>query len=166
MDNAFEYVIILFFIFSILQSILGKKKKEQKNAENSSGAEVPRPQRRNTQTLEDLFGINLPKTPDYESDIKYEFPEKKPSVTWDPASEFRDIHGTLPKPIPDIDFDKPQSKSFVEQKRTEMAQINYEQIKVTNKLADSIRSKLKNPQSIREIILISEILNKPRALRR
>lgn len=166
MDNLIEYVIILFFIFSLLQPLLSKKKKQQTGGGNQD-EKSPDVQQRNsraTQTLEDLFGLSLPKTPDYNTGYG-NVPDSE-HMTWDPAGEFKNIEGTKPKPLPDIDFDKPQAKSFIDSKRTEMAADFLNQSVETESHADIIRTKLRNPLTIREIILISEILNKPRALRR
>ncbi|MGK9368978.1 hypothetical protein ACSSWA_08745 [Melioribacter sp. Ez-97] len=139
MDSLFEILIMLFLINSVVSSIFAARKKSEtsnKGEESSSSPDL----------LEDLFGIKLPQQTQNED-----------TISWDPEKEFDDY--------------KEPVKATQTKKETEfinpVKKVNgtYQKKTVRTK-ADSIRKKMKNPQTIRELYIISEILNKPKAFRR
>ncbi len=139
MDSLFEILIILFLIYSVVSSIFAAREKQ----ENSSTGEENSPP---PDLFEDLFGSKMPqKTQDEDT------------FTWNPEEEF-------------INVKKSESTSAIQKETVAKTPIKklketYHEKTTINK-ADSIRKKMKNPRTMRELFLISEILNKPKAFRR
>ncbi len=106
-------------------------------------------------------------------------PESEQMETWDPAKEFEK---KIPEPemhteIPEVDYDKlpalderklPQKSSFDKYITGTRQDLNaaYEYNILKAEKAAELKKRLMNKQSIREFFILSEILNKPKALRR
>ncbi len=181
MDDIIQIIVILFFILSAFSGIFKKKKQQRQEMEKKTPS--PKPSSKKTKDVfEELFGVKFPE--EEESQVQtasYEKPISK--ETWDPESEFSEKTYT------------PQQKSTIEKKKPKIEsqykptwqQVNYDKLsrsdikdlekdsnlieKVKNKVfvnqkALEIKNKLDSQNTIREFILISEILNKPKALRR
>ena len=96
-SNLFEYLIIIFFIVSALQSLFGKKKKEkqqrerrERQASGQAGGREQQSQRREESgkdVLEELFGLKFP-----EDDTKQtKIPSDKETEILDPAEAMKII---------------------------------------------------------------------------
>ncbi len=195
MDNLFEYLIILFFIFSILQSFLGKKKKQQQQRQQQSqttssttSTSKEKKQESTSDILEQLFGLKIPEesksTSRSSSDRNAEVldPVGYHETTWNPEEDYEDSIGietvryskkrSEAKQTEFIDPVKSLEKKISDAKKS-MAKlpdsIEVEELsesEYSSSFVKNIRKKIANPESIREYILVSEILNKPKAHRR
>lgn len=172
MDDIIRLIVFFFILYSIFGSFFGKKKKEQRTQKQfpqGGTGEVkqktsPQPQYTAADILQDLFGVKLPKTDD-----EYDFPQRTNQQT--------DLEDNLPEQlkhtetegriIPDINYDKLPSLE-VQQNVTVPVEkeIVYEPAPLFNKRTIELKKKIKNPATLKELYLISEILNKPKALRR
>lgn len=195
MDNLFEYLIILFFIFSILQSFLGKKKKQQQQRQQQSqttssttSTSKEKKQESTSDILEQLFGLKIleesKSTSRSSSDRNAEVldPVGYHETTWNPEEDYEDSIGietvryskkrSEAKQTEFIDPVKSLEKKISDAKKS-MAKlpdsIEVEELsesEYSSSFVKNIRKKIANPESIREYILVSEILNKPKAHRR
>lgn len=198
MDSSiFEYLIIIFFIVSALQSLFGKKKKqrEQERRRQSQRSEqtsqpAPKTEQRSESPkdiLEEMFGLKLPeeeKQTKIPSDTETEVldPTELNETSWNPAEEYEDSIG-----IETIRYEEKEEKpsykyqeemAALERKAEKSkrmidrlpAKIKVEEVGGATKeqklLAAKIKNTLRDPETLREYILVSELLNKPRALRR
>ncbi|MGK9475970.1 hypothetical protein [Melioribacter sp. OK-6-Me] len=137
MDSLFEILIVLFLIYSLVSSIFAARKKEENSSTGGESSSSP-------DLFEDLFGTKMPKKTQNEN-----------TFSWNPEEEFINIkksESTIQKETIAKSPVKKLSKPYQE--------------KTTKTKADSIRKKMKDPKTIRELILISEILNKPKAFRK
>lgn len=171
MDNIVDYIVIIFFIVSALASLLKKKKtEEQKKMKQPAG-----PHQR------EMKREPIP--------VKVEQPKRQPVDPFEEIADFLKGHGDKRKSEVDQYFEQAIKKSeeyIRPAQKKEYTSINdrsrtsrmskevkpLESITIlkkeeykTNKRARDIRDKLKNPKQIRELIIINEILNKPKALR-
>lgn len=183
MDSIFEYLIILFFIFSILQGIFSKKKKEaeKKQPPQNRGRNIPektyptetKKEKSAEEILGEMFGFPTSK-PKEDTSIKreprnYDYPQTSEEnvQTWDPASEFG-IESTQPVKKKttfsekSAAYDKTQSYSKV--KIPKLDELIKQSAATSSKLK-RIKKLLSNQQSIRDMIIAQEILNKPKAFR-
>jgi hypothetical protein len=183
MDNLFELIIFFFVIYSIISSLFGKKKKPQtqqrkKPVQYRSKPEVDtktstaKPS--NKDILEELFGFKIPQPetePQSTRNEKYD--ENLEYSSWDPEKEFdkkvkqRESveYRNIEKDVPDINYDKEVSLEKKKLTRPKSVFQEYETIKKINKKAIGLRNKLRNPETFRDMFIISEIINKPKALR-
>lgn len=195
MDSIFEYLAILFLIFSFLGPLF--KKKDQKGKQQPKRPERPPQQgeEKREVTLDDLLGEMFgqkPKQRQKEHDGGLLGEEEPPSIdpkphTWNPAEEYGYEEETPPAnverkerqsvadyarklrgkyrnidagDVEDIIKKQKQGKSEIE--KTKVASVKLYESKHTKE----IRRILRNPETLRNYVLISEILDKPRALRR
>jgi hypothetical protein len=171
MDNIFQILIFLFVIYTIFNSIFGKKKPQrpQNNFPRDETGEAetqasPQSQDSSVDILQDLFGFKIPKSGDeYENLPRRTIP--------------RDLETGLPgvenqidpkkKDIQDINYDQLPSielqKNIIVVEEPHMA---YEVAPSFNRRTVELKQKIKNPITLRELYLISEIINKPKAIRR
>ena len=109
-------------------------------------------------------------------------PSMQQSETWDPVAEYEDKFSTskMHTTIPEIDYDKlpaydnlkiseknkfPKLEQDIKGTKKDLKVIyEYNVLKDTRALG--IRQKILNSKSLRDFIIISEILNKPKAFRR
>lgn len=184
MDNIFELIIFFFVIYSILSSLFGKKKKKPQTEQRKKPVQYrskPEPQQRtqtsqqsNKDILEELFGFKIPQ-PESEpqSSRSEKYNENLEYSSWDPEKEFEKKvkqresieYRNIEKDIPDINYDKVASLEKKQIVKTKSSVQAYEAIKSTNKRAAGLRKKLNNPESFRDLFIVSEIINKPKALR-
>ncbi|OGU35586.1 MAG: hypothetical protein A2068_09420 [Ignavibacteria bacterium GWB2_35_6b] len=186
MDNLLEIIIILFFVLSGIKSLFGDKKKRRQNMEekipgNTHVKKEKKFPKDENELFETIFGIPKPtaKTPDPfdEPDLEqrtYSQNENRDyENTWNPEDEFEKNNNYKPsqaekkqkifEEISRIDYDKQvpvksAAKEIVPFERT---------LKVSsNNRAIEIRRIFKNKKSVKDAIIIAEILNKPKALRR
>ena len=169
MDSFFDYIIILIIIISLLNSIFGKKKKpEQKKTEGEIRPESQKKKQDSVDILEQLFGI-----PSEKKEPEYYGEKDKEIETWNPEAEF---NKTDVKPPPVVEtltkepsrFERLQSVEFTplkENRHTDLLYTEKAKIIKRNIRREEIINRLKNPKTIRDYILVSEILGKPKALK-
>jgi len=171
MDNIFQILIFLFVIYTIFNSIFGKKK-PQRPQNNFPGNETgeaetqasPQSQDSSADILQDLFGFKIPKSGD-----EYENLPRR-TIPRDLETGLPDVENqTDPKKkdIQDINYD--QLPSIELQKNTiitDEPHMAYEVGTSFNSRTIELKQKIKNPITLRELYLISEIINKPKAVRR
>lgn len=184
MDNIIELLVFFFVIYSIIGSIFRKKKKQQRQQQkrpvqyrerSDNKIPIPKQQQTSKDILEELFGFKTPQPetePTSPRSQKYE--ENLEYKSWDPGKEFdkkvkeregfeyRDIEKT----VPDINYDK-LSAFGTAKKISKNSSITYEYktSKFSSKKTLELKSKLRNPETFRDLFIISEIINKPKALR-
>lgn len=183
MNNFIEIIILFFIIYSILNAIAASNKKKRRETNkyqnNQDESYIPKTEEHESfadfNTTEDLFGINLPRTEENFPSYKSEKEVSLETISWDPEKEFQDKiklkevreQESIKNKILDVDYDDIQSLEEIPLRRKvklensiyETQQINYSKLFL-------IKNKLQNPQTMRDIFLISEILNKPKALQR
>jgi len=176
MDNIIQLIVFFFIIYSILAPILGKKKqqKTRKQIPGDYQGDVRKtgssPRSSGTDILEDILGFKIPKTDDEYEGYSYENEynqKQKYSKDYDTDLTINYKNLEQESKTVDLDYDK-LSASEIKQKQQSQKKITvtYSKLKTENKKANDIRKKLTNPSSFREIFLITEILNKPKAFRK
>lgn len=147
MDNLFDYLVILFFIFSALGSLF-KKKPENKNEPKRKSTKAKKP-------------MDIRQTSDYNP---FDFGEEV-------------IIHTDDEMVIDYDKNKYVEDDFLKSQEWKLPLESHQEKKFEPKLTkeaktisnpmfiSSIRSKLKEKNSLKESIFIYEILSKPKALR-
>lgn len=191
--NLFEYLLIIFFIVAALQNFLGKKKKQQQQREKQAEQQVHTQRERRVEKqeptkdiLEQLFGLKIPdkdgpqksRTPSDITEESYGYNDS----SWNPEEEFKDVMASRPPRT--VKKEKFQTESefinptkALEKKIADARKslrnlpddIEVEDLSETTYASNfvmSLKRKITNPETIREFILFSEILNKPKALRR
>lgn len=178
MDNLFVLLIIFFVIYSILSPVLNKKKQQNTDSKIPQGytgdvktRTSPQPSPRDI--FEEMLGFKIPQS---EDEYRKPLPQSSrtnnnemPSIDYDTDLKVEYKNLETDQKMPDIDFDKLTTAQIDEIKNQEEAQQNMGHYKSTNpinKKTIAIKQKLANPTSFREIFLMSEILNKPKSLRR
>lgn len=184
MDNIIEIIVFFFVIYSILGSIFGKKKPQQKKNQQQYKRPVPQQQRTATKPvpsqpssqdiLEELFGIKIPK-PEENSDYSTnKTADNLEYSSWDPEKDFQKKveqrqnyeYRNIEKDIPDVNYDRIAALETTKKKVKTAEPIILNEKKEIYKKALEIREKLREPKSVRELFLISEILSKPRSFRK
>ena len=174
MDSFFEILIIFVIIISILNAIFGKKKNQPNKSQNASG---PVPHERKPQSVDilgQLFGIpSQQKKPGFEHD-------NQDYKTWDPEAEYsQPTKETMRSQRPesafetrkparvDVNYDKRKSlkSTPLQSKHKVLINSESETTKRYNKKQIELIKKLRDPKTLRDYILVSEILSKPIALK-
>lgn len=176
MDNIIELLVFLFVIYSILAPLFGKKKQKKTTRQiptDYSGDvrnKKTSPDISTTDILEDFLGFKIPKTEDH-------FPVPQSSQTKDDLeltrkNYERDLeikYSNLEAETKNFDtlYDKDKFIELSKPQITSKAILEYYE-KERNLLirANEIKNKLTVADTLKDYILISEILNKPKALRR
>ena len=160
MDNLIQIIIFLFIIYFLFGSVFGKKKQQGTGGnvpDNSEGEEQQKSSPSSSpEDLLEMFGFKIPKTGG-----EYEQP-RTTIPTADRRTRFEQMQQpeTTSEFIPPTPMDSAkEDKEFAE--RTKV----YDTPRTINERANSIKQKIKSPSSLRELILVSEILKKPKAHR-
>jgi hypothetical protein len=150
MDNFIQYVFYLIIIIAFLNSIFGKKKKAdtkqvpQEPASQPYDREIDYTQAESLDAGEDNFAI----TKEIENLFRKDMPaELSSSVKIEPV---KIIEAEVKR-----DYTEERAKEFEKQLNKREYSSDW-----FNK---SIRNKLQNPESLKDYIIISEILGKPKA---
>ena len=186
MDNIFEILIYVIIIISFLSSIFKKKKQQQQKPtaqqpqqEEFSQAEVSVPQTQPKEEydvlkeLEDFFKVGeestrqqipvpvppeQPKIPDMEEHIRTD--------PWHARTESEHY-------VDDWERKKSEVKKIISsvdssiEKKAALFESSLDKKEATfSSIALAVKSKMKNPSTLKEYIIFSEILGKPKALRR
>lgn len=191
MDNNIEILFfILFVAFSILSSILDKKKKQKRKEQTKnipkSGQVKTKPEAKNEKTPEELlremFGLptmedqTKPQQNDAYSERSKEYYEE--SSTWNPEQDFKSYDEQFSKPEVNVNSrEEAKSKysNFIGKDfktptaEDEIHKLTEDLFSVKAKAKKYSRSKLinqiKDPNSLKDYIVVSEILQKPISLR-
>ncbi|MFA3781954.1 hypothetical protein ABRY23_02675 [Melioribacteraceae bacterium 4301-Me] len=172
MDNLLEYLIALFFIISLLSSLNKKKKQEHTEKNQYPTASEKAYDNRH----ENSYKIDFDKLLEKKLTI-----DKEKSITWDPSKEFEDkiSEPEFHKEINEVDYDNlpslerneaiienhfPSLKVDITGTKRDL-QTAYEYSIFEKELAVRIREKLLDRNFIKDFFIITEILNKPMALR-
>ena len=185
MDNLFEILIYVIIIISFLSSIFKKKKQQQQKPpvrqtqqEEYSQTEASIPQTQSKEEydilkeLEVFFKVGDEPTarkvpvpqqsaesvPTLEEHTKSEN-WKTPTVSEHYADEWERKKTEVKKIIASVD-------SSIEKKAALFEESLERKESVYSSIALSVKSKMKNPSTLKEYIIFSEILGKPKALRR
>jgi hypothetical protein len=186
MDNIFEILIYVIIIISFLSSIFKKKKKQQQKPpviqtqqEEYSQAEVSVPQTQPKEEydvlkeLEDFFKVGDEPT---KQQIPVPVPPKQPKIpnmeehvrtdSWHAKTEsdhyvdeWERRKSEVKKIISSVD-------SSIEKKAALFEASLDEKDATFSSIALAVKSKMKSPSTLKEYIIFSEILGKPKALRR
>jgi len=184
MDNLFEYLFILFIIISFLSSYFDKKKKAQrkKNASGRTQVNIPAAKQQQPQRdiLEELFGVKQNPVPPQMPQLKEnaEVINKtltdlgaQENKTWNPEDEFKDVTLSPSENVMENikkkmeQEDAPMTYSSLEKSAAKEMKM-YRKIEVPNLYESDIKARLKEPKTLKEFIIVSELLGKPKALRR
>lgn len=174
MEDLFQIIIIVIFILSSIVSSMNKKKKQQqKNKSNKlpsqtdvQNSKPKKKQKTTAEILEEMLGlkIELPEPPVKEAPKSYPEGLERSAETWDPANDFKDYsEENLSRAK-----DKEVYKSSLTSEDKNKFRLSKEEIKhVRSKAQPTKIQKLFSDQSnLKKYILIQEILNKPKALRK
>lgn len=176
MDNLFTLIVFLFIIYSILAPLLGKKKPQspqrQSQSNNNYGGDVNNtqtsPQSSPTDILEDFLGFKIPRTEEeYQPTAKTEtdnYNLQTVDYDTDLKIEYKDLEKE--SKMPDVDYDK---LAFINSMPIEEDSLTTKVLTITqpfNERTLYIKRKLKEKNELRDVFLLSEIINKPKALRR
>ena len=187
MDNILEYIVFIFFLISILNGIFGKKKKKEqqkRKAAAQSGETQQKPvptQRKKKDTqeiLEELFGLKMPQqnTETSKPNVQqFKLPEEKKQYveeesSWDPEQEFGSVYKQTkerPKYEPKV-YKMPEKFVSTEGNiRASEKYHSFDEPKLVreNSRKREIKAMFKDPKTIRDYIIVQELLNEPKAFR-
>lgn len=185
MDNIIEIIVIFFVIYSILGSVFGKKKTQQKKGPQQYKKPMPQSRPRNTRAetprqqssqdiLEELFGIKIPK-PEEETSYNKQIPADDLEYnSWDPEKDFKKKveqrnkyeYRNTEKSVPDVNYDKISTLEVSQRKLKTTQPIILQTKKDISKRTLELKQKLRETRSLQDLFLISEILGKPRSMRK
>ena len=187
MDNLFEILIYVIIIISFLSSIFKKKKQQQKppvqqpNEEDyyqTEQAEVSAPQTERKEEydilkeLEVFFKVGTEPTKQ-EVPVPQEPPKKLTTIeeqtrteSWRTPTLSEHVADVWERKKEEVSKRVARVDSSVEKKAAMFEESLERQESVYSSIALSVKSKIKNPSTLKEYIIFSEILGKPKALRR
>ena len=184
MDNVFEILIYLFIIISFISSFLKKKKQQQKPparqqpVDENYQTEVATPQ---TQTkkdydilteLEDFFKVGEETAageksiPQQQTEPATKMEEHVKTDSWHAPTESEHVLDRWKRKQSEVKEILAGVDSAIEQKAALFEQSLGKKETAYSTLALAVKSKMKNPSTLKEYIIFSEILGKPKALRR
>ena len=174
MDNIFQIIIFIFVIWSIIGSAMGKKKTQNKQPLPRKiprgGSSGPSPNYRQTSqdVLEDILGFKIPKTgSEYPTTINYEKEDLEiSSRDLEKDTEAVAARTKYEKALEDIDYDKLGSLESMPLEKVKAEKNDaYSQKYTTYSKTSQMKLNFKNKTIIRDAIIFSEILGKPKSLR-
>lgn len=193
MDNFFEILIYLFIIFTFLSSVFKKKKPEQQKPkanipqqrqefeityspeqemESSSVKSSSTDEYDILKELEQFFKVGesqappKPKPPSIPQPVRVE-QKKTVEDSWRSKTESEHKYEDIwEKKQRDVAARKKELDSLTSLMATQFEELLKEKKVYTSAFERNIKKKLKNPSSLKEYIVISELLGKPKALRR
>ena len=169
MDNLYEILFfLLIFILSGLSSYFeNKKKRKAGNVKKKVPAKLQKDSARDI--LEQILGYKTESPPKPAPPVNVDNSEFK---SWNPEEEFEreperyteTLKALQPEKTNDTvqksESGKPKFESVHKESKSDIS------IELQSDYRKNILEKLKNPETLREMVLISEILGKPKALRR
>lgn len=184
MDNVFEILIYLFIIISFISSFLKKKKQQQKPparqqpVDENYQTEVATPQTQIKEDydilteLEDFFKVGNESTggketvPQQQTAPITSMEEHVESDSWHAPTESEHVMDRWERKKSEVNKILAGVDSAIEQKAALFEQSLGKKEIAYGTLALALKSKMKNPSTLKEYIIFSEILGKPKALRR
>jgi energy-converting hydrogenase Eha subunit F len=187
MDNVFEILIYLIIIISFLTSIFKKKKQQQQKppaqqsqSDQYSQAEIAVPQARPKEEydilreLEDFFKVGEEPT---RQEIPVPVPQEQPKKMTPMEEHSRTESWQTPTKsehyVDEWERKRSEVKKIISnvdssiEKKAAMFEASLDKKDATfSSIALAVKSKMKNPSTLKEYIIFSEILGKPKALRR
>ena len=174
MDNIIQVIVIIFVIWSILGSAFKKKPQNPpqkvKRRIPGDGSNQPSPNYSKTSqdVLEDILGFKIPQP-------NSEYPEESNYEAEDLEISSKDLETNTPEvgteaqydSIPDVNYDKlaPLETAASKSLRVDIHKQYLEKVFVTDQ-REQIKKKIRDRSTLRDAVLITEILNKPKALRK
>jgi len=185
MDNLFEILIYVIIIISFLSSIFKKKKQQQQKppAQHPQPAdyyetEVSVPQTPSKEEydilkeLEVFFKVGTEPTKQ-EIPIPKEQPKRMTQIeehtrtdSWQTPTTSEHLADVWERKKEEVSKRVARVDSSVEKKAAMFEESLERKESVYSSIALSVKSKMKNPSTLKEYIIFSEILGKPKALRR
>ncbi len=179
MENLVDYLIVLFFVISLLSSFFKKKKKKTVPADRVKQHPAAKLQRENVRKdnivenkkqtrkkspFEDMLKTMLevpdPVVEEKKSEVDSYYEEAlKNSAMMEEGTYKEEINSIVE------DISLRTSIEYQENQNTYLSTIKEHHKKHSNKKAMKIRKDLLNNQSIKEYLIMSEVLGKPMALR-
>jgi hypothetical protein len=187
MDNVFEILIYLIIIISFLSSIFKKKKQQQQKptaqqpqTDEYYQKEVSVPQTKTKENydvlkeLEDFFKVgNEPVKQEIPLPVPQGQPKKMTQIEEHTLDETWHTPTASEHSADDWEHKKTEVKkilasvdSSIEKKAAMFEQSLQRKESVYSSIALSVKSKMKSPSALKEYIIFSEIIGKPKALRR
>jgi len=184
MDNVFEILIYLFIIISFISSFLKKKKQKQKPpvrqqpVDKDYQTEVATPQSETKEEyeilteLEDFFKVGEESTTEKESIPQQKtkpassMEEHVKTDSWHAPTESEHVLDRWERKKSEVQKLLSGVDSAIEQKAAQFEKSLDKKESLYSTLALAVKSKMKNPSTLKEYIIFSEILGKPKALRR
>jgi hypothetical protein len=184
MDNVFEILIYLIIIVSFLSSIFKKKKQQQRppaqqpQTDEQYQAEVAIPQTQSKEEydilkeLEDFFKVGS-EQPQQQIPDQQETPTKVTQVDertrremWQSRTESEHYVEDWEGKTAEVKKRMARVDPSVEKKAALFEESLVRKEAVFSSIALIVKSKITNPSTLKEYIIFSEILGKPKALRR
>ena len=186
MDNVFEILIYLLIIISFLSGLFKKKNKQKRPPAQRTG--IPQPaERENTvaqtpvkeeyeilKEIEDFFKVGDEQTENQQTQIPSD--QSSAPVDFEEHIQEDQWHQPTPSEHKYTDVWKEKQKEIGEKKSKIDSSIEEQAVKfekhlkkketAASEISKKIREKLKNPASLKDYIVISEIMAKPKAFRR
>lgn len=182
MEDLFQILFIVIFIVSSIVSSMKKKKKKQQAANKrtqmpTANKQTQKPavmkpaaakmkQKTSSEILEEILGlkIQLPEPPQKEAPKSYSEPHSYEEHSWDPAKDYDDInedksedyHDRINAKKSQLEKDKDKHKAF-----KDTLVLPKQTAKPTK-----FQKLFENQSNLKDYIVIQELLNKPKALRR
>lgn len=180
MDNFFQVLFILFIIFSFLAPLFKKKpeeqqkKRQQQAADDNSNSSTSQPSystpserdKVNYDILKEIEGMfnqpaeSTPVEKQTVSETAETEEENYKSPEWhEPSKSEGSLDKEWHRPTTLVDYEK--EKEFMDEKAKEFEKLLNKK-KEVNIVARNIRNLIRNPETLKEYIVISEILGKPK----
>jgi hypothetical protein len=185
MDNLFEILIYVIIIISFLSSIFKKKKQQQQRPpmrqtqqEEYSQTEVAAPQTQSRgeydilRELEDFFKVGDESTvrkipvPQQPAESVPSLEEHTKSEDWKSPTESEHYVDQWERKKTEVKKIISSVDSSIKKKAAMFEESLERKESVYSSFALAVKSKMKNPSTLKEYIIFSEILGKPKALRR
>ena len=174
MDNIIQLLVIFFIIYAILSPILGKKKPQKPNGQspNPGPNQRTRPisERSYSDAIDEIFGLKYQKTELPNTTVK--LPESQyqqiPTVDYDTDLKTNYKNLETSTKMPDIDYDNLPAlglsgKAEILQVLPEPKQYSSRDV---NEKTKKIQMMLKDPKTFKNLFLVTEVINKPKAFRK
>ena len=188
MDNLFEILIYVIIIISFLSSIFKKKQQPQKKPpvqqphqedfyqSEQTEISVPRTQQKEEydilRELEDFFKVgDMPTerkapTPQPQTESVPSIDEHTKTEDWKTPTESEHYVDQWERKKTEVKKIIANVDSRIEKKAAMFEESLERKESVYSSIALTVKSKMKNPSTLKEYIIFSEILGKPKALRR
>lgn len=173
MDNIVDYLVVLFFVISFLSSIFKKKKVKDKSVDDTQNNA-----KENSAVVKNKSTLNLFDT--FVKSVNEELVRSKEEVARSEVDEY--YEQAMRKSIENevTSNSRYSQNEYIEPAMAKKAKLAKDAISIKSytdslklmkekhesKKAKEIRTSLKQPNSIKNFIIVSEILGKPKALQR